>query len=149
MIKTDEVSELVWRDPRQSRVCLAVRAGDGLSTTAGLLVCCGRQHGHKPEHTIIDEMALDATDHEIGPGPGKIYHFPTVSWLQAWIQSHIDSIRRIVDRGDSRRHARGRRGLLDIDVARLRSRIIDDWLVKPTNEKVDRPICRDLDVVWD
>jgi hypothetical protein len=35
-------------------------------------------HRHETEHAIIDKMAMDPTDHEIGPRFGKPQHFNTV-----------------------------------------------------------------------
>jgi hypothetical protein len=35
-------------------------------------------HLHETEHVIIDKMAMDSTDHEIGPRIGEQHHFNTV-----------------------------------------------------------------------
>jgi hypothetical protein len=35
-------------------------------------------HLHETEHVIIDKMAMDSTDHEIGPRIGEKHNFNTV-----------------------------------------------------------------------
>jgi hypothetical protein len=87
-------------------------------------------------------MPLDAADHDIGPRLREIHDFTPVTGLQAWIESSINPVRRVIDQRDPCGCARGRRGLRGINVARLRAHVIDDYLVKPTDEEVDRPVER-------
>jgi hypothetical protein len=102
-----------------------------------------RQHGHPPEHVILDEMVPDAADHEEDPRLRERHDFHAVAGVEARVRSPVEAVRRIINQQHPRRRAGGRGGLLDSDGLQRRPLVIDDDLMQATDDKVDRAPGRD------
>jgi hypothetical protein len=92
---------------------------------------------------------MESTDYEIGTRVRKVHDFNTVSWEQGRIRSPVDSVRRIVDQWDNRRHARRRSSQICMDVARFRPIVIHDELMSSAINEVDHITCLYSDLLRD
>jgi hypothetical protein len=106
---------------------------------------------YETEHTIIDKMVKDPTDHEVGTRFRKMHCFSPVSLVvvgnRIWIKSPVNSVIGIVDDPSGCGYTLDKRSR--IDLPRLGSVIVNDDQVQTGNYEVYRITFRDSNLVGD
>ena len=97
---------------------------------------------HETEHFVIDEMRTDSAYHEKRAPLGKMYCFNTVLRYGLRIEAPVYPLIGVVNQ-QGKKWIRGHR----IDVGRLSSIIIDEYLAKAANDEVDRSASLDRDLM--
>jgi hypothetical protein len=100
-----------------------------------------RQHSYETEHTIVDKMGKNSTDHEIPTRLGKMYYFNTILWYKTRIQSPVYSVIWVIDQ--RRSASRWEDSIVHIDVIGFGTITINEDVVKTADDKVDRSTCPD------